>query len=68
MSQTTTYIVSEMSCQHCVLSVEEEVSEIQGVAVVNVDLESGRLVVTGDGVKDAAVRAAVAQAGYAVTS
>jgi copper chaperone CopZ len=53
-----------MTCDHCVLSVTEEVSEIDGVEAVEVDLESGRMAVTGTGYSDDAVKAAVAEAGY----
>jgi copper chaperone len=61
------YTVVGMTCQHCVLSVTEEVSEVSGVHDVHVDLAAGRLVVSGD-VSDEAVRAAVAEAGYEVSS
>ncbi len=60
------YIVEGMTCSHCVMSVREEVSEVPGVERVDVDLDSGRLTVGGEGVDDAAVRAAVAEAGYEV--
>jgi copper chaperone CopZ len=46
--------------------VREEVGEIDGVEAVDVDLASGRLVVTGAGVSDAAVTDAVAETGYEV--
>lgn len=60
---TSTYTVSGMTCGHCVSSVTEEVSEVDGVTDVQVELETGRLVVTGDA--DAgAVTAAVEEAGY----
>ena len=64
----TTYTVNGMTCGHCVLSVREEVGEVDGVAAVAVDLDSGRMVVTGAGVDPAAVRAAVAEAGYEVAA
>ena len=48
--------------------VREEVSEVPNVVDVNVDLESGRLVVSGDDVDDATVRAAVEEAGYEVAA
>ncbi|MFP5220205.1 MAG: heavy-metal-associated domain-containing protein [Actinomycetes bacterium] len=64
---TTTYTVSGMTCGHCVSSVTEEVSEVDGVTDVQVDLDSGRMVVTGDA-DAAAVKAAVEEAGYSVTS
>ena len=63
---TREYTVRGMTCEHCVRSVDEEVSEIAGVSGVDVDLASGRLVVTGDAVDDAAVAAAVEEAGYEV--
>ena len=55
-----TYSISGMTCDHCVISIREEVAEIPGVTAVDVDLASGRLTVTGDNVRDGAVRAAVA--------
>ena len=63
-----TYTVSGMTCAHCVASVREEVAEVEGVRAVEVDLESGRLSVAGDGFSDDAVRAAVDEAGYEVVS
>jgi copper chaperone len=63
---TTTYQVTGMTCGHCVQAVTSEVSAIDGVTDVQVDLESGRVDVTGDGVTEAAVRAAVDEAGYAL--
>ncbi|HWK25408.1 MAG TPA: heavy metal-associated domain-containing protein [Solirubrobacter sp.] len=66
MTQSTRdYTVSGMTCAHCVLSVREEVSEVAGVQSVDVDLASGRLTVVGE-VDDAAIQAAVAEAGYEV--
>ena len=65
MSQTQTYSVTGMTCGHCVASVTEEVQEIAGVQDVSVVLETGAVTVTSDqGVDDAAVRAAVEEAGY----
>jgi copper chaperone len=63
-----TYSVAGMTCEHCVLSVREEVSEIPGVTGVEVDLPTGRLTVHGHGFDDGAVRAAVAEAGYEVVA
>ena len=65
---TQTYTVAGMTCQHCVASVTEEVSEIAGVTGVDVDLATGALRVTSDQpVPDEAVRGAVEEAGYALT-
>ena len=64
---TASYTVVGMTCGHCVSSVTEEVSAVPGVSEVQVDLESGGLTVTSDApVDEAAVRAAVEEAGYSV--
>jgi len=64
---TTTYTVAGMTCEHCVKSVTEEVSEVPGVTDVDVDLATGRMTVATDKpVEDAAIRAAVSEAGYQV--
>ena len=61
--QTQTFTVTGMTCQHCVASVTEEVSELDGVTGVDVDLDSGTLRVTGQDVTPERVQAAVAEAG-----
>ncbi|OQM83238.1 heavy-metal-associated domain-containing protein [Rhodococcus sp. 66b] len=64
---TAEYTVSGMTCGHCVGSVKEEIGSIAGVTAVDVDLASGRVVVTSDAPVSAAdVVAAVDEAGYAV--
>ncbi|MGW0183484.1 heavy-metal-associated domain-containing protein [Nocardia sp. NPDC003345] len=65
MPTTSTYTVTGMTCGHCVQSVKSEIGKIDGVTSVDVDLESGRVVVAGD-VTDAAVAAAVDEAGYEI--
>lgn len=65
----TTYSVEGMRCGHCAASVREEVSEISGVTGVDVDVDSGAVVVSSDSTLDtAAVDAAVAEAGYRLVS
>ena len=59
-----TYLVSGMSCEHCRIAVTDEVGKVDGVAAVSVDLESKLVRVRGDGVDDAAVVAAIDDAGY----
>ena len=63
---TTTYQVTGMTCGHCAQAVTTEVSAIDGVTDVKVDVASGNVEVTGDGVTEDAVRAAVDEAGYAL--
>jgi copper chaperone len=61
------YTVVGMTCGHCVNAVTEEVSQVPGVTAVDVDLASGGLTVTSEApVDEAAVRAAVEEAGYEV--
>ena len=68
MSETSTWNVVGMTCGHCVSSVTEELLEVPGVTAVDVVLETGSVTVTSDQpVERAAVEAAVAEAGYALT-
>ena len=67
-THTHTYTVGGMTCDHCVAAVKTEVAGLPGVTGVDVDLASGRVTVTSDLPLDqAAVRAAVDEAGYEVT-
>ena len=64
---TSTYHVTGMTCEHCVASVTEEISELAGVTGVAVDLGSGAVQVTSVApLAEADVRAAVDEAGYAL--
>jgi copper chaperone CopZ len=45
-----------------------EVLQVPGVRAVDVDLDSRQLTVAGDAFDDEAIRAAVDEAGYALTS
>ncbi|HEV8116790.1 MAG TPA: heavy-metal-associated domain-containing protein [Acidimicrobiales bacterium] len=64
---TTTYDVKGMTCGHCVRSVTEEITGVEGVSAVDVNLEAGTATVTGDAAPDA-VKAAVVEAGFEVTA
>jgi copper chaperone CopZ len=67
MTTTSTYTVSGMTCGHCVRAVTEELLKLDGVGTVEIDLATGATVVTSDGpLDDAAVAAAVDEAGYEV--
>ena len=65
MSETATYSVPAIHCAHCVASIREEVSEVEGVDDVDVDLDTKIVTVQGSRLDDAAVRAAIEEAGYA---
>ncbi len=59
----SSYQVPDMSCGHCVAAVREEVSQVEGVEDVTVDLESKRVTVSGSA-SDEAIREAIREAGY----
>lgn len=67
---TELLLVEGMTCEHCVMSVTEELSEIDGVTGIAVDLVPGgssSVTVTSDApVAPAALDAAVSEAGYEV--
>jgi copper chaperone len=58
------YRVSGMSCDHCKQAVSQELLSTEGVESVQVDLKSKLVVVHGDGLDDARLRAAIEEAGY----
>lgn len=65
---TVEYAVTGMSCGHCENAVREEVGGIDGLEVVSVSAQDGTLVISAEGpVDDAAVAAAVDEAGYSAT-
>jgi copper chaperone len=66
VDQSREYHVAGMTCAHCAASVREEVAELSAVRTIDVDVAAGRLTVTGTDIDDAAIRAAVAEAGYEV--
>ena len=59
------YVVAGMSCEHCVTSVTNELTQLDGVTAVDIDLASGRVAVSSSHpLAESAVRAAVDEAGY----
>jgi copper chaperone len=68
MSTTKSYTVEGMTCGHCVAAVTEELSKLDGVSHVDVDLASGRVTIESNHVLDSAdVAAAVDEAGYTIS-
>ncbi|WP_106506081.1 heavy-metal-associated domain-containing protein [Brachybacterium timonense] len=64
---TSTYVLSGLTCEHCVKAVSEEVSALDGVTEATVDLVAGgesTLTVTADReLSDDEVREALEEAG-----
>lgn len=66
---TSVYNVTGMHCGHCAASVTEEVSAIEGVTEVDVDVDAGRVTVTSTRrLEVASVQAAIDEAGYQLVS
>jgi len=70
MPTTTELSVTGMTCGHCVSSVTEELSALDGVQKVDVQLNAGGVstvtVASASALDPAAVRAAVDEAGYSL--
>ncbi len=62
---STTYSVPAISCDHCKHAIEGEIGTVAGVDLVEVDVSSRTVRVEG-AADDAAIRAAIEQAGYDV--
>jgi copper chaperone len=63
-AEQLTYSVPGMSCGHCRTAITSEVKKVAGVASVDVDLDAKRVIVAGEDLDNAAVRAAIDEAGY----
>ena len=64
MSETISYTVAGMTCGHCKHAVSTELGAVAGVTGVEVDLDTKLVTVTGEGLDDRALRAAIEEAGY----
>jgi copper chaperone CopZ len=64
VSETITYSVPAVHCAHCAASIREEVSEVEGVDDVEVDLDTKAVTIRGRELDDSALRAAIVEAGY----
>ena len=65
---TKNYRVEGMTCENCAASVEDEISIIAGTQGVDIDIESGRVAVTGEGFSDEQIAEAIANAGFKISS
>ncbi|MDQ4081284.1 MAG: heavy-metal-associated domain-containing protein [Actinomycetota bacterium] len=64
MTETLTYSVPAIHCNHCAASIKEEVAAVDGVEAVDVDLDGKVVTIRGAALDDAALRAAIEEAGY----
>ena len=64
-TDTRTYTVPDISCDHCKRAIEDHVSPLDGVATVTVDVDAKTVTVTGGDPNS--IETAIADAGYAIT-
>lgn len=60
------FTVPGMSCGHCESAIKHEVGELDGVATVDVDLDSKSVIVRGEALDRDGIVAAIDEAGYDV--
>jgi copper chaperone CopZ len=59
--------IGGMSCENCARHVQEALSKLEGVRKVSINIEGGQALVEASGALDeAAIRAAIEEAGYEV--
>ncbi len=63
MSETINLTISGMTCKHCVMNASKALEAVTGVENVEVTLEPGGAVVSGDMDKESLI-AAISTAGY----
>jgi copper chaperone len=68
MMMKKTLSIEGMSCSHCVNHVKNALADLAGVESAEVDLGKKSAVVSGGALDDAALKAAVAEAGYEVVA
>ncbi len=56
--------VSGMTCNHCKANVQNNLSSIEGIENIEIDLESGKVKMTGDGIDLNEVKSKVESIGY----
>jgi len=68
LSTTITYSVPGISCGHCRTAITSEVSTLAGVESVDVDVDAKTVTVTAEPLDEAAIVAAIDEAGYEVVA
>lgn len=63
-SDFTTIAVEGMNCNHCKMNVEKNISAMEGVEEVNVDLPTGQVKIKGSGINLDKIAVKVNEIGY----
>lgn len=62
-----TYFVPDVSCDHCVSAIKSELTQIDGIQYVEVDIPTKIVTVrASDAVTDAVIVAGLSEAGYEI--
>jgi len=64
MHTTLTFEVAEMSTGHCEAAITEEITQLEGVTSVEIDLDTHLVRISGQGIDDHAVMTAIDAVGY----
>jgi copper chaperone CopZ len=64
MAEPLVYSVPGMHCVHCERAVKDELGAVAGVESLDDDLDTKLVTVSGHDLDDAALRAAIDEAGY----
>lgn len=64
MSDTLSYSVPGISCDHCKRAIEEKVNPLSGVDTVTIDVEAKTVTVVGGDAGE--IESAISDAGYAI--
>jgi copper chaperone len=67
MTETVSYSVPGISCGHCRAAITAEVTAVPGVETIEIDLDSKLVKINGCNLDDAALIAAIDEAGYQAT-
>lgn len=59
-------LVDGMTCGHCEKAVKNSLGELDGVSLVEVDLDNKKVEVQGENLQDNLIKEAVEEAGYQV--
>jgi copper chaperone len=68
VSETINFSVPGIHCDHCEAALKRELEPVSGVESVHVDLEQKLVSVRGTALDDGALRVAIDEAGYDITS
>lgn len=65
-SQTNTLTVSGMSCENCAAKLRKALESLNGVQQVEIEVESGKVDISGEELNAPAIAATIASAGYKI--